>query len=168
MKYIKFYIFIILIFFFTNSYANNNIVFIDIDYLINNSSLGKKTIIKIENEDKKNIEILKNKEISLKQIEDKIKSKQNILSKDELEKEIDLLKKKISEFKKEKNLMVKNFSDFKNKELNMILKEFNKIIKEFMEKNSIDIVFDKKKIYIGKGSIDITPRVLEIIENKLK
>ena len=168
MKYIKFYIFIILIFFFTNSYANNNIVFIDIDYLINNSSLGKKTIIKIENEDKKNIEILKNKEILLKQIEDKIKSKQNILSKDELEKEIDLLKKKISEFKKEKNLMVKNFSDFKNKELNMILKEFNKIIKEFMEKNSIDIVFDKKKIYIGKGSIDITPRVLEIIENKLK
>ena len=145
MKYIKFYIFIILIFFFTNSYANNNIVFIDIDYLINNSSLGKKTIIKIENEDKKNIEILKNKEILLKQIEDKIKSKQNILSKDELEKEIDLLKKKISEFKKEKNLMVKNFSDFKNKELNMILKEFNKIIKEFMEKNSIDIVFDKKK-----------------------
>ena len=37
-----------------------------------------------------------------------------------------------------------------------------------MSKNSIDIVFDKKNIYIGKSSIDITLKVLEDIENELK
>ena len=37
-----------------------------------------------------------------------------------------------------------------------------------MTENSIDIVFDKKNIYIGKGSIDITPNILENIEKQLK
>ena len=58
--------------------------------------------------------------------------------------------------------MVKNFTKFKNDELNKILLEFNKIIQEYMERNSVDIVFDKKNIYIGKGSLDITPDVLDL------
>ena len=37
-----------------------------------------------------------------------------------------------------------------------------------MTENSIDIVFDKKNIYIGKGSIDITQNILESIEKQLK
>ena len=64
--------------------------------------------------------------------------------------------------------MVKNFKELKNNELNNILNEFNKIIQKYMTENSIDIVFDKKNIYIGKGSIDITPNILEDIEKQLK
>ena len=168
MKYFKLKTFLFFFFFLTNSHASNNVAFIDIDYLINNSTFGKNIITKIEKEDKKNVEKLKNKESDLKKIEDEIKKKKNIISKAELEKEIDLLKQKISKFKSDKNIMVKNFTKFKNDELNKILKEFNKIIQQYMEKNSIDIVFDKKNIYIGKGSIDITPDVLDVIENTLK
>ena len=36
-----------------------------------------------------------------------------------------------------------------------------------MTNNSIDIVFDKKSIYIGKSSIDITQNILQEIEKKL-
>ena len=168
MKYFKLKTFFFFFFFLTNSHASNNVAFIDIDYLINNSTFGKNIITKIEKEDKKNVEKLKNKESDLKKIEDEIKKKKNIISKAELEKEIDLLKQKISKFKSDKNIMVKNFTKFKNDELNKILKEFNKIIQQYMEKNSIDIVFDKKNIYIGKGSIDITPDVLDVIEKTLK
>ena len=64
--------------------------------------------------------------------------------------------------------MVKNFSNLKNEELNKLLLKINKIIQEYMDENSIDIVFDKKKIYIGKTKIDITLKVLEDIEKKLK
>ena len=55
-----------------------------------------------------------------------------------------------------------------NNELNNVLNEFNKIIQKYMTENSIDIVFDKKNIYIGKGSIDITLIILENIEKQLK
>ena len=168
MKKINYYLIIFFILFFTNSYANNKIVFVDMDYLIKNSSIGKKIINQLEKEDKKNIDILKKREDSLKKIENEIKKKQNIISKEELQKEVNLLKEKISEFKSEKNKMVQNFSKLKNDELNKILKEFNIIIQQYMSKNAIDIVFDKKNIYIGKSSIDITLKVLENIENELK
>ena len=167
MKSINFYIFFLFIFFLTNSQASSNTVFVDIDYLINNSTFGKKIIKKIETEDSKNVEILKSREVSLKKIEDEIKKKKNIISNEELQKEINLLKIKIEEFKSEKNTLVKNFSKFKNDQLNIIFLEINKIIKDYMTKNSIDIVFDKKNIYIGKSSIDITQNVLQEIEKKL-
>ncbi len=168
MKNLNYFLIIFFVFFFTNSHATNKVVFIDIDYLINNSSIGKKIINKLENEDKKNVDILKKKEKLLKKNEEEIKKKQNIISSEELQKEINLLKKKISEFKSEKNKMVNLFSKLKNDEINKILLEFNKIIQEYMAKNSIDIVFDKKNIYIGNGSIDITQNILKEIENKLK
>ena len=135
MKNINYYLILLFIFFSTNLYANNKVAFVDIDYLINNSTIGKQIINQLENEDKKNI---------------------------------DILKKKISEFKIEKDKMVKNFSNLKNEELNKLLLKINKIIQEYMDENSIDIVFDKKKIYIGKTKIDITLKVLEDIEKKLK
>lgn len=168
MKNINYFLILFFIFFFTNSYANNKVVFVDIDFLINNSTIGKKIIKKLENEDKKNIEILKKRETSLKNVEQEIKKKKNIISNEEFQKEINLLKTKISQFNSEKNLMVKNFKNLKNNELNNVLNEFNKIIQKYMTENSIDIVFDKKNIYIGKGSIDITLIILENIEKQLK
>lgn len=168
MKNINYFLILFFIFFFTNSYANNKVVFVDIDFLINNSTIGKKIIKKLENEDKKNIEILKKRETSLKNVEQEIKKKKNIISNEEFQKEINLLKTKISQFNSEKNIMVKNFKNLKNNELNNVLNEFNKIIQKYMTENSIDIVFDKKNIYIGKGSIDITQNILENIEKQLK
>ena len=167
MKNISYSILFFFIFFLTNAQASDKIGFVDIDYLINNSTFGKKIIKKIETEDKKNVEILRSREISLKKVEDEIKKKQNIISDQELQKEINLLKKNIKEFKSEKNTLVKNFTQFKNDQLNTVLLEFNKIIKDYMAKNSIDIVFDKKNIYIGKSSNDITQNILEEIENRL-
>ena len=37
-----------------------------------------------------------------------------------------------------------------------------------MEKNSIDIVLDKKNIFMAKSQIDITKEVLDIINKKVK
>ena len=121
MKYLNYFLIIFFVFFFTNSHATNKVVFIDIDYLINNSSIGKKIINKLENEDKKNVDILKKKEKLLKKNEEEIKKKQNIISSEELQKEINLLKKKISEFKSEKNKMVNLFSKLKNDEFDIAI-----------------------------------------------
>ena len=168
MKKTFFYSLIFIIFFLSKAYSNNNVAFIDIDYLINNSSIGKKIINKINIEDKNNIKFLKERENKLKNQENDIKKKQNIISKEELEKEINLLKKNIADFRSEKNKMVKEFTKFKNDELKKILLQFNEIIKEYMSKNSISIVFDKKNIYIGKSSNDITNDLLKEINNKFK
>ena len=76
--------------------SDDKIAFINIDDLVKKSNLGKSIIINLEAIDKKNIEFLKKNEIKLKDEEKKIKEKVNIISKEELDKELNLLKKKLT------------------------------------------------------------------------
>ena len=168
----KIYFFCLIFFFFFSININANeitkIVFIDIDYLINNSTIGKQTLQNLEKLNNENVKILKEKESILINREKELKKKQNILSDNEIKKEVDDLKIQIAKFREEKNIIVKNSEKNRINELNKILDQFNKIIQEYMTENSIDIVLNKKNIFIGKVTSDITGIVLEKINNKLK
>ncbi len=143
----------------------SNIGFIDIDYLIKNSEIGKKTLKILENKNLENIKILKEKEKKLKDKENEIKNKKNIISSEEFNNEVKKLQIKIKELRNDKKLLANNFDEFKNKELNELLKKYNVVIQDFMSKNSIDIIIDKKNIYIGKASSDLTKLILDQINN---
>ena len=54
----------------------------------------------------------------------------------------------------------------KVEELNKILNKINIIVKEYMSNNSIDLVLNKKNIFIGKVSSDITEINLNEINSK--
>ena len=156
---------IILFFFliFSTTFANSNekVSFIDIDFLLKNSNLGKSILNEIENLNNKNIDELQNKEKELKKIEEEIKSKKNILSEQEFKKEVDLLKEKIKNYRIYKDKLVKDFEQNKNKKLNLFFKEVNPIIQKFMDKNSIDILLDRKNVFIGKKNSDITNQIIQ-------
>ena len=156
----------LIIFFFliiSTTYANSNdkVSFIDIDFILKNSNLGKSILNEIENLNKKNIDELRNKEKELKKIEDEIKSKKKILSEEEFKKEVDLLKERIKKYRIYKDELVKDFEQNKNKKINLFFKEVNPIIQKFMDKNSIDILLDRKNVFIGKKNSDITNQIIQ-------
>ena len=151
MKLFKFFLIFFFIFFLNNAKANN-IAFIDIDFLIQNSKIGKLTLDKIESNNSKNIEILKNKELKIREKEEDINNKKNIISENEFKKEVALLKNNIDSFNKEKKKIINDFNKFKVEELNLLLDKFNNIINDYMNKNSIQIVLSKKNLYMGKKS----------------
>ena len=69
---------LIIIFFFTfinASISKENIAFVNVDYLIQNSNIGKKLLANINNKDKKNLENLKEKNKILQDLETSIKKK---------------------------------------------------------------------------------------------
>lgn len=150
-----------------NSYSSeiSNIGFIDIDFLIKNSEIGKKTLKILEDKNLENIKILKKKEKKLLDEENELKNKKNIISSDEFNNEVKILQIKIKELRNEKKLLANNFNELKNKEFNELLKKYNVVIQDFMSKNSIDIIIDKKNIYIGKVSSDLTKLILDQINN---
>ena len=166
MNRLKFFITISIIFFFNNAYAKPNIVFIDIDFLIQNSNIGKLTLEKIEKNNLSNTNILKNKETSLRNKENEIKKKKNIITKEQFEVEVNNLKKDIDTFNKEKKKIISDFNKFKIDELNILLDKFNKIINEYVTQNSIELVLNKKNLYMGKVSSDITKDILTKINEK--
>jgi len=168
MKNLKYFIFVLIILLPSYSFAENKIVFIDIDFLMKNSNIGKLSLKKLENLNNKNVKILKDNEQILKDKENILLQKKNIISKEEFEKEINNLRLQINDFKVKKDNMVKDFNNLKVEELNKVLAKFNIKIQDYMSQNSIDIVLNKNNIFIGKVTSDITKSVLVEINNEFK
>ena len=168
MQFFRYLILIIFVLFTNNVKAETKIAFIDIDYLMKNSNIGKISLKKLDNLNNKNINVLKENEKKLKQEENLLLQKQDIISQEEFEKELKILRNKIKEFNINKEKMIKDYNKFKSQELNITLEKFNKKIQEFMSLNSIEILLDKNNIYIGTVSSDITKEVLIAINNEFK
>ena len=96
MKKIKGLFFFIFIFNFINNpvFSQDNVFFIDLDLIIKKSEEGKKILDKIKQQNEENIKLLKKKEEELKLDENEINKKKNIISREEMDKEISSLKKK--------------------------------------------------------------------------
>ena len=86
MKIIKRIILLLLIFNSDTVYANKSIVYIDLDFVMNNSLAGKSIQNKLNKINEINIKKFSTTEKDLKNEEVKIISQKNILSKDEYKK----------------------------------------------------------------------------------
>jgi len=96
-----------------------------------------------------------------------IVAKKNIIEENELQMQINLLKEEINNYQKEKKLFIKDINEKKLKYTKVVLNSLNGIISEFVEKNSILIVFPKKDIVVAKKSLDITGSIIKILNDKL-
>ena len=150
------------------SFASQNVRFADIDLIVQNSEIGKKTLSKIEKVNKSNIEKLSNFQKQLKESENEIKIKKNIISEEEFKKEVENLKNQITNFNKKKDLMVKEFSDLKKNELNALFAKINPIIQNYMNENSIEILINSKNIFIGSIKSDLTQVLIDEINSKIE
>ena len=166
-KIIIFFFLIFFIFNFQQSFANEkNIAYVNLDYLIKNSNVGKNVLEKIKNLDQDNIKKLELKNNELKKIELELQSKQNIISEQAFNEEVKKLQDKINLFNEEKKQMVKKFTDFKNNELQNVFKSITPIIKNYMEQNSINIILNSKDVVMADTNLDITKIILNEINKK--
>ena len=164
----KKFLLIFVLFFFQNNAFSKNIVYLDIQYIIDNSDLGifyKSKINKLTDNNKENLTIKKN-EIKLK--EEEINNQKNLLSKEEIEKKIVSLNKLVKNYQIEQNKKNKLVIDEKKIYTSKILKLLNPLLTNYVEKNKITLVVDKKNILIGIKSLDITPDILKILNDETK
>jgi len=161
-------LFLFIIFFnFGHSAADNKIAYIDIDYILNNSLVGKSITEHIQK-----IKEKKNKELEFieKQLTDKendIVKQKNIIEKNEFEKKIETLKSEISEYRNKKLFANKDINKKKLAYTKKVLKVLDPIISKYVEDNSINIVFPKKNIVIAKKNFDITNSIMNLLNQQL-
>ena len=169
MYFIKKFFFISIFFFssITFSISSEKIAFIDIDYVLNNSNLGKIIINELDQVNNKNIKTLNQKEQILKKKKDDINKTKNISSKEQLEKDILNFNQEIEKFRSEKNKFSNEFKLLKETKLDNFLKKINPLIQEYMKINSIDVLLEKKQIFIGSSSINITDDIIKLINKNL-
>jgi len=163
---IKIYVFVIIFFIVTNSYANN-IVYIDMDYILNQSIKGKNISQILENENKTTTDKLNEIEENLKIEEKKIISKKNILNDDQYRKLIQEFQIKINNFNSEKNIAINLLNKKKINLTKDFINQINPIFIEFAQKNSISIILKKKDIIMGDSSLDKTLELLNLVNEKI-
>ncbi len=160
--------FLFFCFFASKSYSSEKIVFINFEYVINNSNYGKsifEDLNKIRNE---NIKKLKSKEKILKDLESEIKTKKNVISKEDLNKKIKLLNDNINEFQNLKKSMENDLNKIKSKKFNDFMDQINPLLEKYMDENSVDIMLDKKNMLIGKKTINKSDEILKLINKNIK
>ena len=166
--YKLFYIVLLFFLFTSTSFSNEPVAYIDIDFILKNSNIGKKSLEKINTQNDKNIQDLKKKEKILKDLEIEIASKKNVISKEAFDKEVIIFRKNIDQFKTEQQKIIKNFNDYKKNEIDKVFQIISPIINSYMETNSVKILFDAKNIFMARNDLNLTNDLLEAINKEAK
>lgn len=167
-KIINFSLILFLFLFSSNLKAQNQITFINLEYILNNTISGKKIINEIDNLKKKNELKFSELENEIKLKEQNLINKRNILSDNELEKNYIELKKEIDQFNLNKQNFIVNFEKTKKNKLDQYFVKISPLIEAYIIENSISLVLNQKDVFIGNKKNDITKDVVELINNKIK
>ena len=167
-KMIKKVLFIFLIFKFLTMPTVAQIVYLDINFVINNSEIGKSLNEKIkEINEKNNLKFRELEKIIIDKEQDLI-AKKNIIDQSEFQKMANILSKEIQKFKADKKTSIQKINEIKLKNTNTILQILNPIISNYVKENSINLVISKQNIILGKKNLDITEKIVEKLNNEKK
>ena len=164
-------ILIIISFLFTSistSLAQDQIVYLNLDNVVNNTKAGRIIITNLENSKKVALLEFEKKEKDLKKIENEINKQKNIISEDELKKKLFDFRKEVSNFRKDREKIINEYNQKKKIEFQTFFKKITPIIENYVKEKNIDIVLDKKNIFIASKEKNITQDIIKIIDSKLK
>ena len=170
MKLIKkiFFLTVIILLSINNLKAEDKIAYLDIDFILTNTIAGKLLLENLKKQEDIKINKFKIDDEKFRNNEKKILAKKNLVSVEEIKKEMNELqieyqkynndkKKEIDSLKKKRNINIINF-----------INSINPIIEKYMTDNSIYILMDKKNIFIAKNDYDITQKLIKLIDNQIK
>ena len=168
LKKFQFILFLII---FSNcnfSFAEEKIIFVDIDYIYANTIAGKKINKQIQDKAKNiNNEINEyNKKIQTEK--GKLINQKNILAKEEFNKISQELNNKIKEYNKIISKKNNELLTLRNKAKIKFSEKLKDILQKYAENNSVELIINKKNILLGKNNLDATKDILEIFDKNIK
>ena len=161
----KILIFILLNILTFNSKAE--IVYIDINFILNSSDVGKNLNTYLETI--KNQNLLKYEEIEndLVNKEKSLIAQQNILDKEQFQKKLKKLTAEVQKYRSDKKVSLEELNNIKINKTKEILSALNPIITKYVDENSISIVIPKKNIIVGRKNLDITNQIIKLLNNNI-
>tara|TARA_B100001059_G_scaffold89250_1_gene87808 strand:+ start:40 stop:567 length:528 start_codon:yes stop_codon:yes gene_type:complete len=148
--------------------AEDKVSYIDIDYILTNTLAGKEILNLLKKEEESKINEFKSNENDLKNEENKILAKRNLISKEEINKELKLLKDKFQKYNQVKLKEIDLLKKKRNRNIINFINQINPIIEKYMTDNSIYMLIDKKNVFIASKDYDITKNLIELIDNQIK
>ena len=164
----NFFFLSILLFFSNSTFANEKIVYLDVNFVISQSEAGQYINNELQKINKKNLEEFKKIETSIKSEEENLIKQKNIIKEEEFNKKANILREKYKSYQELKNSKNNDLKKIRNDAGNEILKIINIILSKYSTENKISIIMEKKNIIIGKTELDISNNILNLLNAKIK
>lgn len=165
------YLFLTVVFFLSinlkNLYADTP-HFIDFTKVLNQSSAGAEAQNFLKSKLNKSVKKFQKLETDLKKEEKDIINKKKLVTNEEYQKQVQALRTKASKLQKDKQKEFNDIAKLRNTAKEKLLKALNPLIKSYMEENKIRLVLDKKSILLGDTNLEITSKIIEILNKDLK
>ena len=142
--------------------------YIDFSKVLNQSKAGKGAQDFLKNKFESESKKLAEEEKKLRKEEKDIISKKKLITNEEYQKKVESLRKKVSQLQKDKQNSLRDIAKLRAKARAELLKNLNPLMKEYMEKNKIRIVLDKKSILLGDTKLDLTDEIINLLDKKIK
>ena len=167
--YKKFFFIIFFFFLSINSLkAEDKVSYVDIDFLLSDTIAGKELLYLFKKEEESKINKFKLNDENFNNEKKKILAKKNLISKEKINNELNLLNNKFQEYDKEKAKEINEFKIKRNRNIVNFLNLITPIIEKYMKDNSIYMLIDKKNVFIANKDYDITNNLIELIDNQIK
>ena len=163
-----FFITVILLLLSNNLKAEDKIAYLDIDLILTNTLAGKSLLSNLKQHEEVKISKFKTRDEKFRNDEKKILAKKNLVSNEEIKKDMKTLQIKFQEYRKNKNKEIENLKKKRNKNIVNFINLINPIIEKYMADNSIYILMDKKNVFIANKNYDITNKLIELIDIQIK
>ena len=133
-----------------------------------NTKAGKSIIEELEKSKKAALKKFEQKEKDLKKIEDEINKQKNIISEDELKKRLVEFRKEVANFRQNRQKLINDFNQKRKAEFGKFFKKITPILESYVTEKNIDILLDKKNIFLASKKRNITQEIIKIIDSKIK
>lgn len=150
------------------SNANVNLRFVDINYIVNNSNVGKSLNQLIKSKNNTVTQELNKIKKTLNIKKEKIITQKNILKEDEFNKLVIDYENDVKKFDELRKNKTNDFNNFRINSKKKILDALNPLMTNFLEKQSISILLQKDNVLFGNKELDITKEILKIFDDKHK
>ena len=152
----------------TFSYGQDQIAYLELDKVINNTKAGKLIINKLEKSKNEALLKFKKKEDDLKKTEDEIKKQKNIISEDQFKKKLVEFRNEVKNFRQDRQKVINDFNQKRKVEFEEFFKKITPIIESYLAEKNIEILLDKKNIFVASKNRNITQEIIKMIDSKIK
>ena len=165
--FVKIFVITFLVFGINNSFAENKIVYVDMNRILTESKVGILVEEELTKIHKGNLDQFKKVEDALKKEEIDLISKRNIMNIDEFNNKINALREKSQEYQKTRREKFEVISNKRNKATEEVMTALQPILAEYAEKEGIALIVEKKSVVVGKNEFDVSKDIIDELDKKL-
>ncbi len=159
---------LVVLFFGIQSAEASSTYYVDFSKVLNESEAGSKAQKFLKDKFKSESDKFDKLEKSLLKEEKDLIAKKKLITDEEYKKKTQALREKVTKIQKQKRSSIENLQKSRRNARQQLLKELNPIMKEYMTKNKINMVIDKKSVLLADGNLDITNQIIQLLNKKIK